>query len=250
MFWCIPPQLAEQFKAAINTISRTYQGQMFASDMLITLLKNTTFLWDPKFAEAVQSTAGDDEERGIVWRMHTTTWAARHALTLPGDFVECGVYRGLSAAVICKYLDFASVPKTFFLYDTFAGLPDETSTEQERQMHAHYKQIEPQQWVDQVRQKFVTFPNVRIVKGIVPYSFEEAMPQVISFLHIDMNSAQAEIMALERLFDRVTPGGIIVLDDFGWTTQRPQTVAELEFMKQRGHSILELPTGQGMIIKH
>ena len=79
---------------------------------------------------------------------------------------------------------------------------------------------------------------------------KEIIPEKISFLHIDMNSVKAEILALEHLFDRVSPGGIIVLDDFGWIHMRPQAIAEIDFMSKRNHSIMEMPTGQGLVIKH
>jgi len=52
------------------------------------------------------------------------------------------------------------------------------------------------------------------------------------------------------LFDRVSPGGLVVFDDYGWSGYAAQKVAEDAFMRQRGHSILELPTGQGLLIKH
>jgi O-methyltransferase len=58
------------------------------------------------------------------------------------------------------------------------------------------------------------------------------------------------MLALEHLFDKVTPGGFIVFDDFGWTCNVNQMSAELAFMKERGHPVLELPTGQGLVIKH
>ena len=77
-----------------------------------------------------------------------------------------------------------------------------------------------------------------------------AVPKKIAFLHIDMNSAQAEMLALEHLFDKVTPGGVIVFDDFGWSCNVNQMTAELAFMNERGQHILELPTGQGVVIKH
>ena len=98
--------------------------------------------------------------------------------------------------------------------------------------------------------RFKRFPNVEVVRGIVPDSFAQAVPDKISFLHIDMNSSKSEIAALEALFDRVSPGGFIVFDDYGWAGYAAQQVAEDAFMRARGHRILELPTGQGLLIKH
>jgi hypothetical protein len=61
----------------------------------------------------------------------------------------------------------------------------------------------------------------------------------------------AEVAALEMLFDRVSPGGVIVFDDYGWSdAYAAQLQRETEFMQKRGHHILELPTGQGLVIKH
>ncbi len=74
-------------------------------------------------------------------------------------------------------------------------------------------------------------------------------PQKIAFMHLDINSAPAEIAALELLFDRIVPGGIIVLDDYGWLAYRAQQQAELNFFAARGIKVLELPTGQGLVVK-
>jgi O-methyltransferase len=103
---------------------------------------------------------------------------------------------------------------------------------------------------DKVAKRFSKFPNVNVVNGIVPDNFEKACPEKISLLHIDMNSSKSEIAALEHLFDRVSPGGIIVFDDFGWLGYDRQTFVEIQWMAQRGHSIMELPTGQGLVLKH
>jgi O-methyltransferase len=251
MFYGIAKNKIVAFKTAIDTISMVYGGSMLASDMLITVSRNFSFKNDQHFKDSFYSTARDQQEESLIWRLHVLSWAAKHALTVAGDFVECGVLRGFSSAVLCKYLDFGSVPKTFYLYDTFSGLPVETSTPKERQAwNEPYVDVIPEELVAQVRAEFAAYPNVRVVQGIIPTSFEEARPESIAFLHVDLNSTQAEIQTLEHLFDRVSPGGLIVLDDFGWLANREQAIAELDFMRRRGHMILELPTGQGLIIKH
>lgn len=101
-----------------------------------------------------------------------------------------------------------------------------------------------------VQRRFANVPNTRIVQGMVPDSFAQACPEQISLLHIDMNSAASEIAALEALFDKVVPGGMIVFDDYGWTGYSAQRHAENAFMAARGHTVLEIPTGQGLVIKH
>ena len=89
-----------------------------------------------------------------------------------------------------------------------------------------------------------------VLKGFLPDALDQMCPERIGFLHIDLNSPRAEVAVLERLFDRGVPGGVIVFDDYGWKLFEKQKVAEDEFMRARGYEILELPTGQGMVVKH
>jgi hypothetical protein len=84
----------------------------------------------------------------------------------------------------------------------------------------------------------------------VPDSFAIAVPEKVAFLHLDLNNMEAEIGTLEILWDRIVPGGVLVLDDFGWAAYRKQFVAEITWLGERGHRILEMPTGQGLVIKH
>jgi hypothetical protein len=64
-----------------------------------------------------------------------------------------------------------------------------------------------------------------------------------------MNNAAAEIGALEALFERVSPGGMIVLDDYGYQGYRAQRDAERAWFAARGYDVLELPTSQGVVIR-
>jgi len=100
-----------------------------------------------------------------------------------------------------------------------------------------------------VTQRFADLKNVHVTQGSVPEILYQVAPEKIAFLHLDINSAAAEIGALEFLFDRIVPGGVIVLDDYGWLFYRAQKEAEDPFFAARGCRVLELPTGQGMVIK-
>ena len=103
---------------------------------------------------------------------------------------------------------------------------------------------------DFVTKRFAEFDNVTIVCGSVPASLSEIKFESISFLHLDMNSYQAEIGALEYLWDFIPTGGVIVLDDFGLVEHRKQMQHELSWFAQRNCNVLELPTGQAIILKN
>ncbi len=229
--------------------------QVFCGDKMSTLQKSCGFRDDARFMAAFKRNAhATGEEPGRAWRLHTLIWAARNALHLAGDFVECGVYRGFMSATVCDYLDFAKVPKTFYLYDTFAGFAPAYSSPDDFGIHAGFFNLAQNEYsqpdiYESVRQRFRSYPNVRIVRGVVPESFVEAVPDRIAYCHIDLNSPAAEVGALEVLFDRVVPGGMVVFDDYGWLPFAKQKAAEDAFAERRGYNILELPTGQGLLVK-
>lgn len=50
-------------------------------------------------------------------------------------------------------------------------------------------------------------------------------------------------------WDKLVPGGIILLDDYGWQTHEAQKADWDEFARDRGVQILTMPTGQGLLIK-
>ena len=100
-----------------------------------------------------------------------------------------------------------------------------------------------------VCKRFDGYANVRVIKGIVPDVLSDGCPGKISYLHLDMNAADAEIGALDVLFERVVPGGFLVLDDFGHSRHGLQFTKETAWFKAHGYDVLELPTGQGLVVK-
>jgi O-methyltransferase len=236
--------LAATFRTALADLQKCFR-RTYANDMLITFDRNVGFLEDHQFMSALESSGPSAKEQSLVWRVHVLAWAASHALQLEGDFVECGVFRGFSTAVLASFLDFASVPKQWYLYDTFSGVPED----QENAGSDRVEQYEDPSLYDSVRTRFAGYPNVIVIRGRVPEVLLGKSPERVALLHLDMNSAAAEIGALDVLFSRVVPGGIVVLDDYGWLHYREQKDAEDDFFDARGYRVLELPTGQGIVLK-
>jgi len=217
---------------------------VFAADNVILFNRTLGFRNDARFMDAFNRNARNRQEASLLLRLNTIAWAGAQVSHIPGDFVECGVWRGFCSAVLMDYLNFDRLDRKFYLYDTFEGIPSEYDSEK------HDSPLFREAGLyDSVLQRFARFPNATIVRGVVPESFSEALPDRIAFLHLDMNSSKSEIAALEVLFDRISSGGVVVFDDYGWTGYRAQQVAEDRFVQARGHRILELPTGQGLLVK-
>lgn len=255
-----PREKARLFNQILDLLVVPQHATMFWGDRMLTLDKSAAFLAEKEFQQAFESVRGAHEydqyggEQTIGWRLHTLVWAARNGLELSGDFVECGTFQGDMAWVISSVLDLRGHGKDFYLYDTFSGFSDKYSSADDFPDLPGFMEFANGFYgrpglYESVCDRFAGNVNVKITRGVVPDVLNEASPEHISFLHIDLNSPAAEIGALEVLFDRVSAGGAIVFDDYGWNVFRAQKEAEDRFMFERGYSILELPTGQGLVIK-
>jgi O-methyltransferase len=220
---------------------------VFAGDNMMVFGRYLTFARDKAFMDAFQNYAIDAEDNPKIWRVHTFCWAARTALAREGDFVECGVYKGLYSATMCRALDFGTSGRQLYLYDTFEGLAEKYSTPEE--LEAINKNYHNEGLHDLVLERFADYQNVTVVKGIVPDAFDVTAPEKIAFLHVDLNAASAEIAVLEALLNRVVPGGVILLDDFARQDMPGLCEAHFKWWTEQGVQVLELPTGQGLVIK-
>jgi O-methyltransferase len=258
------PSAAERaafLDAVIESTVASNHSNVFWGDRLLTLDKAGSFLSDEAFRKALQAIRSShvydaySSPHTIAWRLHTLVWAARCALASDGDFVECGVFKGDMAWVVATVLGDAMQQRAFYLYDSFEGFSPEMSRPEDFPeqpgflafANKFYRQ--PGLW-ESVVARFAGFPHVKIIRGFLPEALEIAMPERISFFHVDLNSPAAEIAVLNVLFERVAPGGMVVFDDYGWQQFHRQREAEDRFMAERGHVILELPTGQGLVVKH
>lgn len=251
---------AAGFNGFVLQILTRAHPRVFWGNLLLTLNKSAGFLDDAKFAACLKTIEHShkydayEAPQSIAWRLHTLVWAAQNASKLDGDFVECGVFKGDFSWVMTQMLDFGKLNKTFYLYDSFAGFSESLSSPDDFPEAPDFFERAQKIYSEgdlfgDVKKRFAYLANVKVIKGFVPESFAQASPQQIAFLHLDLNSHAAEYAALEALFDRVVSGGYIVFDDYGWILARKQKDAIDRFMNPRGYTVLELPTGQGLVIK-
>jgi len=242
-----------RMRLAANLSRPVIENPTYADDGLISQ-HVTAFMEDQKFlrAYAVARAGLDWSHPGeIHFRAYIACWAAKYALSLPGDLVECGVAHGVLSKTICEYLDFSTARKRLFLFDTFRGIPTRDLTDAteiglaQNFNETHYAD----DLLPLVRDRFGSYPNVVIVPGIVPDTLRATSITRISYLSIDMNNAPAEIGAIIYLWDKLVPGAVVLLDDYAYGPEfANQKTAWDEFAATKGVPILTLPTGQGMII--
>lgn len=199
-----------------------------------------------------RSTGALDSHPGdIEFRAYVCCWAAEYASRLEGDFVECGVGKGLLSRTLIHYIDFEKSSKKLYLFDTFEGIPlDHASDSTEHRNMATLNESHfNQNYLDAAQRTFADYDNVIVIAGRVPESLDVGLDK-LAYISIDMNNAFAESEAIRYLWDKLVPGGIIILDDYAYG---PEFIAQKrvmdKFAASKGFAILTLPTGQGMIVK-
>jgi len=244
----------QKFAQALAEIQKIYPSY-YMNDMLCTFLRCMSFAKEQRFQEAFFRNATSDIEMSRLWRLHVLAWSSSYAFSLPkGDMIECGTFNGFTASVVVDYLGTAIKEKgiKFHLFDTFEGVPEKYSTEEERTLlNPQYKALKGDinDLYEYVVERFKDVEQVQVHKGILPDILRSTSIEGIRFLHMDLNVAEAESLTLEELFPKIVPGGVIILDDYGHIIHGRLHVADSMVVKKFDHQILELPTGQGLVIK-
>ena len=213
-------------------------------------MHNCDFMRDEAFARAYAAgdALGSWFGGKVHWRVHVLFWAAERALTIGGDFVECGVHLGGFSRAVVEYVDFGKLTdRTFYLLDSFQGVSTAQLSEEEKERGI--LEYDYANDYEAVVATFAPFENVKVIKGMIPDSLGRVKSNGVGFLSIDLNSAAPEIAAAEFFWDKLLPGATIVLDDYGWSKHIVQKHAFDKFAAERNVPILSLPTGQGIIIK-
>lgn len=216
---------------------------------------NHEFMADPAFQRAYARGVQAAQDYSWHWRVHTGLWAAATAAQVPGDFVECGVNRGFMSSAIMEFLNWHTQARTFYLLDTFRGVDERFLSEEDRVTGVSERNIRDIESgfytfdVDAIRSNFSEWENTKIIVGAIPETLPNVSSDRIAFLHLDLNCSLPEVAAADFLWDRLVPGAVILLDDYGYIGYRSQKIGMDEFAKRRRISILSLPTGQGLIVK-
>jgi O-methyltransferase len=175
---------------------------------------------------------------------------------IPGDFVECGVWRGGSVMAMCLRLRELGVDdRRIWLYDTFEGMTSPTSRDVESgsgrlardMLNATPVGDGDNVWavspVDEVRTNVAStgYPmsQLAFVAGDVTSTLQEQAPEQIAMLRVDTDWYESTKASLEVLYPRLAVGGVCILDDYGhWEGARH---AVDDYFDEAGQRPLILP---------
>jgi len=170
---------------------------------------------------------------------------------IPGDIVECGVWRGGSMVLIARTLRMlGETSRTLYLYDTFEGMPAPADRDRDLLGRAarDLLQAEPRQagntiWayatLEDVRANLLAtgYPPDRIVfvPGKVEATIPGTVPAGIALLRLDTDWYASTRHELQHLYPRLSRHGVLLIDDYGhWRGSRDATD---EFLRTLPHPL-------------
>jgi hypothetical protein len=181
---------------------------------------------------------------------------------VPGDVVECGVWRGGSMqAIALTLLALGETDRELHLFDTFEGMPPPTAEDSRttaagsvsaEQLLASSDR-ESSMWaiagLDDVKAGMsdVDYPpdKVHFHPGLVEDTTPGEAPETISILRLDTDWYASTRHELEHLYGRLSPGGVLIIDDYGdWDGARKATD---EWLARSGEPIFLAPMASGRI---
>ncbi|MFH1642452.1 MAG: TylF/MycF/NovP-related O-methyltransferase [Nanoarchaeota archaeon] len=173
----------------------------------------------------------------------------KRVLDLPGDIVECGVFKGASFVRFAGFRYLFKNPYFHKLigFDTFGKFPH-TSFKDDEKLIKHFFQaagnqsISKEQLIEVLRNKGID-KNVELVKGniekSIPKYIKENPNLKISLLNLDTDFYEPAVAIMDNFWPRIVSGGILILDNYGGF--RGETKAVDEYFKHQKVNILKFP---------
>jgi len=138
---------------------------------------------------------------------------------VPGALVDCGVWNGGSTALLAA----AAPRRDVWAFDSFEGLPAPGAEDGDDAAQWQASCVGREENVVEAFRRFAAPQQLRVVKGW----FEDSLPQhaqrigPIAVLHADGDWYSSVRVTLDSLYDSISPGGYVVVDDYSvWSGAR------------------------------
>lgn len=164
---------------------------------------------------------------------------------IPGDTAECGVYKGASSYIICKLNQKnKSFQRTHYMFDSFEGLSKPNQVD-----GTHWAEGDLTSMLEISKENLAEFKNISFHKGWIPERFPDVENRGFCFVHIDVDLYQPTLDSIQFFYSRINDHGLVICDDYGFTTCPGATKAIDEFLQDKKEKMISLSGGGGFFIK-
>ena len=164
---------------------------------------------------------------------------------IEGDFLELGVFKGFSAYMM---LQNSKSNRCYVGIDTFAGLSEPAPSVD----GAHWAKGDLAYSEIDVSNKLRMFSNrVTLIKGEIPQIFlsKPLHGRKFALIHIDLDLYEPTRNALEFGWEKLSDGGSLICDDYGFITCPGATRAVDEFLINHANVQISVLAVGGIVVK-
>lgn len=197
------------------------------------------------------------------WRIVAVLSRIQYLLksNIKGDIVELGCNQGTLGMYIQKLLSAYGSDKTYHVYDSWQGLPEPT----EPDMHEHDRKFKRGSCSTTVAKFVDTFTSRNLKVPVIHSGWfheipDDEYPNEICFAFFDGDFYQSIMDSFNKVYHKVVPNGIIMIDDCGWSILPGVKKACEDFLLDKpeelsltgypdSHGFYGLPNNGGQIIK-
>lgn len=197
------------------------------------------WLDDPEFTATWENSKNVSTSR--IQTFYFLSAFSKSVRQVDGVFCECGVYKGGTADLLGRIAK--SQGKTLHLFDTFAGMPEQTPKFDYFKLGSFSDTS-----LEGVQSHLRHHDNIEFHPGKLPDTLNELGDARISFAHVDVDQYVSTKECLGRISQRLSPGGIVIVDDYGRPGTPGARFAVEEVCREVGWEPVALPTGQCVIV--
>jgi O-methyltransferase len=173
---------------------------------------------------------------------------AMWAVHQQGDFLEAGVHNGGSARLLLNVLQSQQSASQLWLLDTFKGYSCPSLSRD----GSHAKEGDcrglPRHYVEQLLNDGAN--QTHFIEGAIPGTLPQVSARDLTFAHIDVNLYEPTLAVTEFCLERLTSGGIIVFDDYGWPATYGARTAIDEACRKFSQTVISVPEStQAFLVK-
>lgn len=171
----------------------------------------------------------------------------KRILTLPGEIVECGIFKGNSFFRLAHFRNILETQhsRKIIGFDAFGSFPP-TAFQADQILREDFISEAGDGISIEEMKKILTHKriyNYELIQGDINHTlpaYSQRNPQLkIAFLHIDTDIYEPAVTILENFYDKVVRGGVIAFDDYG--TFPGETKAVDDFLLAHKVQIQKLP---------
>jgi len=155
-----------------------------------------------------------------------------------GDVAEFGCYKGTTSLFIRRLLDAHQSAKSFYAYDSFAGLPQKSIQDASAagtDFKAGELAVSKKQFLQEFKRAKLQPPLTH--KAWFKDLKEKQLPQQLAFAFLDGDFYESILDSLRLVWPRLSPGGIITVDDYDRETLPGVARAVRDFFQGKQHIV-------------